>query len=580
MNTGAFGEGFPYTNFHDLNMDWIIKIAKDFLDQYTSIQQIIADGETSLENLTEESLQQLQDKADNLESLLQAWYNEHSEDIAQQLASALSDIASTLSSAITSFNNAADAKAQTTIASIPDDYTTLSNEAIKNITDSIYSTSLPISDADDAGDNTIYWLVANKNTIAHLPDAMGTTEKEYFMLTTSNELFGAVTKKQIIFDTMFNAKYTRIKSQGQWSAWTNHPSYEEDANILLGNIRQVIYSNNLPITDANNAESNRIYWLVGDNTTISHLPSDFTHVIETWLITFENALGNAVTKHQFIFAENFTPMYKRTYATGSWSDWENLYIPQIIYMGANEKYKNIREALAYSNTHPHTTIIIRSGTYNILSLFENNTPTGLGFNVGNDVHIIAEPEVVFNCLYEGSDTSVRNNFSIFNMSPSDATIEGIFFNAKNIRYCVHDDTNANANPYTHTYKNCTMHIDNRNSGTPYKACLGIGMGNRTRIIIDGGYYFSEDPDAGQNATILVHNAGNSTAVGSVWIKDVYFEGLNSNCRFGYYGTSTANTHCYVTNCCMDKAPVVIPETPQSSVVNMVLVDWNNVIRHP
>ena len=41
MNSGAFGENFPYTNFHELNMDWIIKIAKDFLDQYTHIQQII-----------------------------------------------------------------------------------------------------------------------------------------------------------------------------------------------------------------------------------------------------------------------------------------------------------------------------------------------------------------------------------------------------------------------------------------------------------------------------------------------------------------------------------------------------------
>lgn len=33
MNIGAFGENFPYTNFHDLNLDWIIqemKTEKDF----------------------------------------------------------------------------------------------------------------------------------------------------------------------------------------------------------------------------------------------------------------------------------------------------------------------------------------------------------------------------------------------------------------------------------------------------------------------------------------------------------------------------------------------------------------------
>lgn len=139
MNTGAFGEGFPYSNFHDLNMDWIIKIAKDFLDQYTHIQEIIENGEASLQNLTEDGIAQLQDKADALEALLQQWYNTHSEDIAGQLADALADILSSKNSAISaidgelatvlaSFNSQADQKAQQTIASIPGDYTELSNK--------------------------------------------------------------------------------------------------------------------------------------------------------------------------------------------------------------------------------------------------------------------------------------------------------------------------------------------------------------------------------------------------------------------------------------------------------------------
>ena len=161
FNTGAFGEGFPYSNFHDLNMDWIIKIAKDFLDQYTHIQEIIEQGKTDIQNLTESGLTQLQDKADNLEALLQAWYNEHSEDIANQLASALSDlnewynehsqdIAGELADALADlnawytehtgfldqyvqtsidyFNSAAENKAAETLESIPADYTDLSDK--------------------------------------------------------------------------------------------------------------------------------------------------------------------------------------------------------------------------------------------------------------------------------------------------------------------------------------------------------------------------------------------------------------------------------------------------------------------
>lgn len=41
MNGGAFGENFPYSNFHDLNMDWIIKVVKDFLDHYTTMDEEI-----------------------------------------------------------------------------------------------------------------------------------------------------------------------------------------------------------------------------------------------------------------------------------------------------------------------------------------------------------------------------------------------------------------------------------------------------------------------------------------------------------------------------------------------------------
>ena len=154
-------EQFPYTDMHQLNLDWIIKIAKDFLDQYTHIQQLIEDGETSLQNLTDSGLQQLQDKADNLEGLLQAWYNEHSEDIANQLTSALDDLNTwynehsedisgqlasaladlndwytihqnyldqTLQTKTAAFNSSADAKALQTLESIPDDYTELANE--------------------------------------------------------------------------------------------------------------------------------------------------------------------------------------------------------------------------------------------------------------------------------------------------------------------------------------------------------------------------------------------------------------------------------------------------------------------
>ena len=124
---GPFGNRFPYTNFHEMNLNWMIQIAKDFLDQYTNIQDTIDTG-----------LADLQTKYETLEGLLDAWYTEHSEDIADQLAGALDDLNTWytthegyldqyVTDSITAFGTAADAKAAETIASIPDDYTTLSN---------------------------------------------------------------------------------------------------------------------------------------------------------------------------------------------------------------------------------------------------------------------------------------------------------------------------------------------------------------------------------------------------------------------------------------------------------------------
>lgn len=123
------GNKFPYTNFHELNLDWIIEIAKNFLDQYTNIQNTIDQG-----------LEDLEAKKTELEGLLDAWYNEHSEDIAGQLAQAIQDLNdwytlhenyldNTLQTNITAFTAAADAKAEDVLESIPDDYTDLGDKA-------------------------------------------------------------------------------------------------------------------------------------------------------------------------------------------------------------------------------------------------------------------------------------------------------------------------------------------------------------------------------------------------------------------------------------------------------------------
>lgn len=136
MNNGAFGEGFPYTNFHDMNMDWIIKIAKDFLDQYSTIQQHIAQGLVSIESTKQSAISELVNLADSLETSLNGWYETHSEDIANELANALERLNAWYSEhegyldtyvtdSISDFQIEANRIAEETRQSIPSDYTAL-----------------------------------------------------------------------------------------------------------------------------------------------------------------------------------------------------------------------------------------------------------------------------------------------------------------------------------------------------------------------------------------------------------------------------------------------------------------------
>lgn len=79
------GNGFPYTNMHDLNMDWIIAVVKDFLNKYTHVQELLQES-------TAEGIAELEAKKNQLEALLNQWYNTHSQDIANELSDALQDI--------------------------------------------------------------------------------------------------------------------------------------------------------------------------------------------------------------------------------------------------------------------------------------------------------------------------------------------------------------------------------------------------------------------------------------------------------------------------------------------------------
>lgn len=53
MNNGAFGERFPYTNFHDLNLDWIIEMVKTLTNDEEEQNRMITELSERIQPLEE-----------------------------------------------------------------------------------------------------------------------------------------------------------------------------------------------------------------------------------------------------------------------------------------------------------------------------------------------------------------------------------------------------------------------------------------------------------------------------------------------------------------------------------------------
>lgn len=74
-------ENLPYTNFHDLNLDWIVSEIKKFREQYEGIQTLIDTGKLEISEETASSLSQLEQ-----------WFNTHSSQMQAMTAADLREL--------------------------------------------------------------------------------------------------------------------------------------------------------------------------------------------------------------------------------------------------------------------------------------------------------------------------------------------------------------------------------------------------------------------------------------------------------------------------------------------------------
>ena len=211
-NIGAFGENFPYSNFHDFNMDWIIKIARDFLDQYTHLQETITEGEENLQNTITSGLTTLQEKADELENTLQEWYDSHSADIENELEQAIID-----------FRTTAEAFAQQVIESIPSDYTELGNKANELYTEMM-----------DTFNSVNIQFTVDKNTWERTP----ASTSEGWRLNSYDGLCTANANYKLLKYTVTSGDIIRIKSDDRFQFQNSASVPSSGLPNIIGTVHQ------------------------------------------------------------------------------------------------------------------------------------------------------------------------------------------------------------------------------------------------------------------------------------------------------------------------------------------------------
>lgn len=333
--------------------------------------------------------------------------------------------------------------------------------------------------------------------------------------------------------------------------------------------------NNVPttITDLNIAA----YYRMQVTNPVNWLPSDYPYDgVERYIIRLSNTFNNNVYDVFIIFSSNMIPLYRKSIDNGTDHGWIALGddVPEkTIYVGQNEAYTKLTDALAYAYTIGNVKIVLRKGEYDIASEIDLST-AGSGPLIGNNTTLYCEEgaEVICNNLL--SSGSIQENFAVLNAGTGNFRIENLKIRCKNIRYCVHDELNSASVQYKHEYINCDMYLDNSESDWHSPQCIGGGLGENGYIFIDGGIYDSlpADPECWSGA-ISFHNGYSAGCESHIEIRNVYFK--NSGARFGYYGESTKKTKCFVSNCRVSTDPFLRSEVAAAVNENMEVLSWNN-----
>lgn len=260
----------------------------------------------------------------------------------------------------------------------------------------------------------------------------------------------------------------------------------------------------------------------------------------------------------------------------------------IVSKSGNGNFARLRDGVEYATKYQNSIVKVLDGVYDLLEEFSDEINKNLSYQYGielkNNVHVICSSGAKITALYNGTSQNVETYFSPFFSTPNggDFTLENVWIETKNTRYCVHDELGGQGGTQTHKYINCHMEHDSLNSLTDnFPQCIGGGLGKYTYIVIDGGYYKRTAPTKSYTRpTISYHNnfTDDGNGVSHICVRNIYVDTEDGTVTIQNYGNNTKKSILEISGCSLGIAPFSRNETEDSAIVNTEVVSFNNEIR--
>lgn len=681
MSIGAFGENFPYTNFHNLNTDWILGEIVKFKEEYTNVQNLINETTTA-------DIERLNNAKNEMLLALNTWYNEHSEEINEDLANAINDFQVAVTNIV-----------DQTIPSIPADYTALSNSVVA-LEDEIPKLISLITENNKNSefmyltDETYTFngvtFTAHNNTVHISGTSVGVSAFDIFNSKTKkiNFPFKKGQRYYLIFkESGLHGLYKQVQYRTtDGGAWTSVYSTNANNDGIFLDMPNNLHEYCIRLTcDSSGKTFNTditftivpaIYNLnTMDETVITSLKkgyldyktlypfynSDVANYYGVNITNIEDGItlrGTATATKTYIVMEDFDnaifkpgtqvcvdyedqvgdlylevvaytgihtpspsalPPLLQTISTGNYiitfpqvfdyvafrlilfngvsynhfvrvniHQKDNTHRTYIVAKDGTGDYTTIKEAVEEATKYQNSTVVIKEGTYDLVSEFGktylDNLQSGyFGMVLKNGITIQGSPRAYITFNYDGTNPWIIENFSPFNTGNiTGYTLDGVNMSGRNCRYLIHDDPRPGQKEgYSkNVFKNCNFTIYPSPDYANWKnhQIIGGGLGDNTIIEIDSCIFnaiFTDDVTMYSSVSYHNSSSGSLHYQSSIIVKNCYFADKNRLVFVGY-GSAGEKTPVMITNNCFENVDDDI--LYDNNVDNMTIYKWNNVSR--